>query len=142
MLHVFQYGLYSPDIYLQLRDYGHALDSYLQLASTYFTSAPSRAMVILKEAESLCLTHYGPINSMMLNIVHQTALLYRNHLNDSINASDTFERWEILSSALYGHDHSVTLSTQERTQSGTKLGATMVRESANTFSAEVIIEHS
>ena len=99
-------------------------------------------MVILKEAESLCLTHYGPINSMMLNIVHQTALLYQNHLNDSINASDTFERWEILSSALYGHDHSVTLSTQKRTQSGTKLGATMVRESANTFSAEVIIEHS
>lgn len=99
-------------------------------------------MVILKEAESLCLTHYGPNNSMMLNIVHQTALLYQNHLNDSINASDTFERWEILSSALYGHNHSVTVSTQERTQSGTKLGATMVRESANTFSAEVIIEHS
>ena len=101
-----------PDIYLELRDYGHALDSYLQMASTYFTSAPSRAMEILREAESMCLAHYGANNNTMLNIIHQMAFLYRHHLHDEANATEAYDSWTKLNASIYGDAAAQALQTE------------------------------
>ena len=106
------YHYIPPDIHLELLDYGQVLEGYILMAATYIESTPSRALDILREAESLCLAQYGASNDMILKIVYQTAQLYENQLYDFTSARETLERWLELTTAIYGHEHPVTASAR------------------------------
>ena len=61
-------------------------------------------MEILREAESLCLKHYGASNTTMLKILYKIAILYRHHLHDEENAITVYDTWAKVNVSIYGKE--------------------------------------
>lgn len=107
------YTFSLSELYSKLGDYGHLLESYLHMASTYDTT-PRRSLEVLEEARKLCHIQFGELNDTMIRILLKIALAYECRLSQYESAEVYYRKWAELTASVYGEAHPSAVLAREQ----------------------------